>query len=69
MSNVIIRGNMEQELQRLNTTGFFRDKPADQPQSSYLYDVALREARRWGTNDPLALHYAQMSAYARTVGA
>ena len=56
------------ELARLSATNFFADKPADQSKSVYLYYVALREAQRWGIEDPLANYYIGLSAYARSVG-
>lgn len=69
MSNTLIKDDPAAELRRLESTNFFIDKPADQAKSAYLYDVALREAKRFGTLDYLASHYARMAAYARTVGA
>jgi hypothetical protein len=69
MSNVLIKNDPAAELARLSATNFFRDKPADQAKSSYLYEMAKREASRFGVYDYLADHYVRMAAYARTVGA
>ena len=69
MSNVLIKDDPEAELNRLRATNFFRDKPADQKESAYIYHVALREAKRFGPEDYLAFHYARIAAYARVAGA
>lgn len=62
MSSTLIKDDPAAELRRLEATNFFRDKPADQTQSSYIYSVALREAKRFGTEDYLASHYARLAA-------
>jgi hypothetical protein len=59
---------MGQELKRLNDTNFFRDKPADISQATYLHVVGVRQARRFGVNDYLARHYIRLSTYAKSVG-
>jgi hypothetical protein len=68
MSNVLIKDNPEAELARLETTNFFRDKPADQTKAGYLHDIAKREAKRFGVYDSLANHYVRIAAYAVKVG-
>jgi hypothetical protein len=68
MSDVFIKNDKAAELARLKETNFFRDKPAEQKPSSYLYEIAKREAARFGVYDYLADHYVRMAAYARTVG-
>jgi hypothetical protein len=62
--NVLIKDDPEKELARLSATNFFRDKPADETKSSYLYGIAKREAQRFGVYDYLASHYAYLAAYA-----
>jgi hypothetical protein len=69
MSNVLIKDNPEAELARLASTNFFRDKPAYMSQAAYLHLIAVREAKRFGTIDYLAAHYARIAAYAQKVGA
>jgi hypothetical protein len=69
MSDIYIKNDPAAELARLSATGFFRDKPADQSQASYLYNVAKREAARFGVYDYLANHYIYIAAHARKVGA
>lgn len=65
MSDVLIKDDKAAELARLSATNFFRDKPADMPQSVYLYRIALKEAKQFGPNNYLAYHYARMAAYAQ----
>lgn len=67
--DVLIKDDNEAELARLSSTNFFIDKPADKTKAVYLYEVAKREAARFGSENYLAAHYFRMSAYARTVGA
>lgn len=56
------------ELQRLEATRFFDNKPHGMSKASYLYEAALREAKRWGQMDPLANKYAALAAQARKAG-
>jgi hypothetical protein len=69
VSDTLIKDDPAAELRRLSSTNFFRDKPAEQTQASYLHHVAKREAKRFGVYDYLAEHYAHLAAYARTVDA
>ena len=66
--DIFINDNPEKELARLERTNFFRDKPADQAKSAYLYYLAKREAKRWGVHDNLADRYARLAAHARRLG-
>ena len=64
MSNTLIKNDPAAELRRLEATNFFRDKPVNEPKSSYLLRMAQREAKRFGTMDYLANHYVRLAAYA-----
>ena len=65
MSNTLIKGDPAAELQRLRATNFFIDKPDTQSESSYIYEVACRQAKRFGVYDYLADHYARLAAQVR----
>jgi hypothetical protein len=66
--STMITDNPAQELQRLSSTGFFIDKPADQSKGDYLAAIALREGQQFGLEDALANHYLDIAVYARSVG-